>query len=234
MPAGRRRSFDEWLHEREEKYGRLRAYALPNDLIDAALEFRMQDQLTWYRETDADTGSTTNLSYEITRKSHRTKSTRRTALSAYARSNKEDEVDTVIECIANLLLFRLIDLNEHQGESPVRLHRLISHRDISDIVVDLLDCCRVFLLSPGPQLISLTESLLSASSSRLTASRHFDARQQAINIDSEHFGLSTRVLAEKVGVHGTTVMRWRKDPSYQNKVTEKRNHRIKLRDKLPP
>jgi hypothetical protein len=220
MPGGRERSLTEWMNERAEKYRDLRSQAVPTDFIDAAEAFRMNDKVTWFRERDAFTGEPVQISFELT--SNPSLPARTIASSAYARSTKEEAVITVSEALAMTLRIRLGDLDREQGNAPVRSKGLLSHRSMSDIAVDLLDCCYALSTPPGPQLITLIESLLGAWQPRLKSTRQFDARQRAIWIEAGQPGLSTRALADKVEVHGTTVMRWRKDPNYQKAVRERR------------
>ncbi len=221
------------MNERAEKYRDLRGHAVPAEFIDAAEAFRMNDKVTWFRERDATTGERVGINFELTAIPTNLPA-RAVASAAYARSIKLEAVTTVSEALANALMFRLLDVFDEKGNAPVRAKGLLSHRSLSDIAVDLLDCCNALSTPPGPQLITLIESLLGAWKPRLKSSRQFDARQQAIRIEAKQSGLSTRALADKVGVHGTTVMRWRKDPNYQKAVQERRQRVTRQKDKNVP
>jgi hypothetical protein len=233
LPAGRERSFAEWMHERALKYRELRSHPINNGIIDAAEAFQVIDKLNWFRKRDAMTGESLGLASKQI--SVPTKlSAHAIASRAYARSAKMQEVATISEALAFQLILREGKLKDAEASgsssAPVRMQGLLSRRSISDIAVDLLDCCYALSAPPGPQLIGLIESLLKASPMRLKFTRQFDARQEAISIDARQPGLSIRALAEMIGVHGTTVMRWRKDPSYQKAVQERQRWLARERD----
>jgi hypothetical protein len=219
MPSGRELSRAEWNRDRTLMYGRLREHLYPPELIACALAFRVDDEVTWYRERDRSTGAPQGLHFTTRRLSSQS-DRRARATTAYRRFTQSENVSTAGEVLAMLLRFRLADLieSEHRLESaPVRAGGHLSRRQIADIAMDLLGSWRALGQPPGPQLIALLEQLLSLGRP-LSAVRAFDERQRAIHLDATQPGLSTREVGDLVGVDGTTVLRWRRQSSYRDAV----------------
>jgi hypothetical protein len=108
-------------------------------------------------------------------------------------------------------------LAEHHA-APVRSKNMLAKSVIAGVAMDIFENCELFHQPAGPELIGLFRALLKVDKKPLKSSRQFSARYNAAQILAQRPFIGTRKLAELLEVEASTVSRWRRDPSFRERV----------------
>jgi hypothetical protein len=195
-------------------FDRIRASGLvPAALIDLIEKFeeRTRVKVSFHRTQD---GARGNIQVRGPRIAPHTRV--HSSIAALKRISREPGLNWFTASEATALFLRVI-LRRHKTTtkpSPVRSQGVVSKRIISDAAIHLLNLCFVWNYAPGPMLRDLFRELLNVEGVRTGAPRRADARWRAVRILAEQPDISSRKLAEDLGVHPTTVTRWRKNSSF--------------------
>ena len=219
FPTGREQSYAEWEAARRAAYAKLREYGIHPSQVDPVEAFLADHEVTWFRDP------VSRVARGRVSAPGETVQPQQLAKKVHDRFATLQPVATVGESLALTLLSSYLTLKDAERSgvgAPVRSRKLLSPRVISTIAIDLLDFCRARGHPPGPQLISLLSVLLSVGELPQKAPQDFAAREHSVQIDATEPGLSTRTVGAKVGVAGTTILRWRRDAEYQRAVAAER------------
>src|SRR5262249_43986016 len=160
-------------------------------------------------------------------------------IRAAAKSPDENnDTMTASEALAFFLRFSFRKLKitgKERGKAPARCLNFSPRSLIGEIALDLLESCNTWKYAPGPELNGLVRELLNLQGYKQGTSREFDARERAIWITAQLPDIGRRALAREVNVNVTTVLQWRKDPDFNERVQRQTewNNKLKTRANNP-
>jgi hypothetical protein len=209
-----------WISLLDEMYAALeRRRCVPDGLLNHANESEYHDEVEWHGLPPGDypTRKTEFTTYALEAPSSEDE---QELLSRG--STLDDPPKTVGESIAFFLMLELMRLKGSKN-APVRAGGKLPRSTIAFLAWDLLTSYRVS--PPGPYLKKLLSLLLEIPRPRGKELNRFAARYQAAFILAEAPDLDDQTIADELGVDRTSVLRWRKERDFQQRVSNIRASR---------
>ena len=120
-----------------------------------------------------------------------------------------------------------VDLQRKAGNSSARRGKYLAPTTVAWITNDLLDSCRS---APGPHLKALIRKLLNVDRLKKKQSKNADAWHAAVWIIGFFPDISSQQVADELGVNRSSVSRWRKNPSFQERILLHGSYRPKMKE----
>lgn len=124
--------------------------------------------------------------------------------------------ETAREAIAYFLSVE-VDSQRKAGNSSARRGSYVAPTTVAWIAYDLLDSCRS---APGPRLLALIKKLMNVDLLKKKQSKQAEAFHAAIWIIGHFPRISSQEVADELGVHRSSVSRWRKDPTFKQRMLD--------------
>lgn len=217
---------EEWKYVRDTAFDELRKHPIPETLIQAVQDFRPDAEVAWVTEQGEPAGLN-DPAQPIVQPAKKESKQSREELTVDDWRLKSDDLfnesfpRTAGDALAGCLRPHLARLR-HARISPVRLGKMLPRSTIATIAVDILATNQLFGNAPGAELIQLLRELLDVDKQKAKADRQFVARDTASWILAQRDPVPTRVLARAVGVNASSISRWRKEPTFQEMIQDRK------------
>jgi AcrR family transcriptional regulator len=238
-PSGREAGFA-WIDHRQAALDELQEHDFPEDLVSAARNLIYHAPVRWTRPN----GSSAHPALQalgsrpvIRRPKHVHPEFGRIFESFQAsrggvhyEEGLRPPLSTAGELLSFILFWNLTALDlatkdkraGKRSTSPVRNDSMLSRRTISSLAIDMLEHCEACKHPPRPHLLRLFRALLQLDRHKLDQTRMNEAAWVAAHLIAREGPLTTRDLANRVGVNHGTISKWLKEPWFKKKIEQQR------------
>jgi hypothetical protein len=121
-----------------------------------------------------------------------------------------------------------IDATRGSSHAAVRRGKHLARSTVAWVANDLLEGCQSF--PPGHYLKELLRKLLDVDRQKKSLSKQYAARTRAVWIVAQAPDMDSEEIARELGVDRSSVSRWRRDRSFEERVSNMRKHISDLKE----